>query len=262
MLKKRAVTVIIGVPFIIYFIYLGGYWFGFLILIISLLGLKEYSNLMKKGGWKPVHKLGYFVIPLALYAAYKGNLLLIVFLWAFFFAAFNMLPIILPKVKYWESALSFWGIISTGGMGSFLLATRLLPEGFLATVFFFIFIWVTDIMAYLVGSLVGRIPLAPQISPKKTVEGAIGGLAGGALAGLLLSSYFPLFFSGYLSGMLLGLVTGVIGSLGDLSQSALKRSAGAKDSGDLLPGHGGILDRFDSLFFAAPFYFLCITKFF
>jgi phosphatidate cytidylyltransferase len=259
---KRTVTIIIGVPFIIFFVFLGGYWFGLLVLIISLLGLKEYYSLMKKGGWKPVKALGYFFISLALYAAYKGNLSLIVFLWVFFFAAYNLVHIFLPKVKYWESAISFWGIISTGGMGSFLLATRLLPEGFLATVFFFIFIWVTDIMAFLVGSLTGRTPLAPQISPKKTVEGAIGGLTGSTLTGLILACFFPLFFHGYLSGMLLGLATGVIGSLGDLSQSALKRSAGAKDSGDFLPGHGGILDRFDSLFFAAPFYYLCFTKFF
>jgi phosphatidate cytidylyltransferase len=254
-------TVIIGVPFLIYFIFLGDYWFGLIVLIISLLGLKEYYNLMIKGGWKPVEVSGYFFIILALYAVYLGNIYLIISLWIFFFAAFNVFPIFFPKVKYWESVISFWGIIYTGGMGSFFLAIRLLPEGFLITMIFVILIWVTDVMAYLIGSVIGKTPLAPEISPKKTLEGTIGGLAGSTLAGLLLSWLFPLFFSNLITGMLLGLTIGILGALGDLSQSLLKRSVGAKDSGDLLPGHGGILDRFDSLFFAAPFYYIYISNF-
>ena len=139
-------------------------------------------------------------------------------------------------------------------MGSFLLPTRLLTEG---GGFCYNFYLGYGYYGFSGWKLNGRTPLAPQISPKKTVEGAIGGLTGSTLTGLILACFFPLFFTAIYR--CLGLATGVIGSLGDLTQSALKRSAGAKDSGDL-PGHGGILDRFDSLF-CSPFIIFVLPNF-
>ncbi|MGI5823559.1 MAG: phosphatidate cytidylyltransferase [Dethiobacteria bacterium] len=258
MLRERVWTALLGIPLLLFFVSKGGYWYGLIILAISLLGLKEYFFLMNSGGWEPVKWAGYLFLPLALLAVYKDSLNLIISLWVFFFFSFALFPVFFyTKVKYWEAALSFWGVVYTGGLFSFLIAIRLLPAGFLLTLFVLIMIWSTDIFAYLIGKTWGKHPLAPGISPKKTVEGTVGGLLASSLAGVLLSVFFPLEFLNYYYGGLLGLLVGAAGALGDLNQSVLKRSVDVKDAGDLLPGHGGILDRFDSLLFAAPlFYFL------
>ena len=106
-------------------------------------------------------------------------------------------------------------------------------------------------MAYLVGRAVGRRPLIPRISPKRTVEGAVGGLAGSASTGALCVALFGLGISPVI-GFVLGALLGVIGQLGDQVESLLKRQASVKDSGSLIPGHGGMLDRIDALLFTLP----------
>jgi len=115
--------------------------------------------------------------------------------------------------------------------------------------------WAEDIAAYLVGTRLGRRKLCPKISPGKTVEGAIAGLAGSVLVTAALGAWFGL---PVVHGLALGALMGVAGQLGDLSESVLKRRAGVKDAGAMLPGHGGVLDRFDSLLFNGPlaFYYL------
>jgi phosphatidate cytidylyltransferase len=259
MLRTRVLTALVGIPVLLFFIYLGGYWYGLVVLIIAVIGLKEYFYLMRKRGWRTVELSGYLFLPLAFLAVYRENALLVLVLWMLFFSAFSLFPVFFDtSVNYWESALSYWGIIYTGGLASFLLAIRLLPEGFLLTLFLFLMVWSEDILAYFVGSLAGKTPLAPKVSPKKTLEGTIAGITGSSLTGLLLSWFFAPYYLNLLTGVLLGLIVGAAATLGDLSQSALKRSVGAKDSGHLLPGHGGILDRFDSLFFAAPFFYIYI----
>jgi phosphatidate cytidylyltransferase len=108
-----------------------------------------------------------------------------------------------------------------------------------------------DSLAYFVGTALGSHKLYPAVSPKKSVEGAIGGLAGGLLAAYLARQFFCPFLTA-LDCVLLGLLLGILGQIGDLFESLLKRSFGVKDSGTLIPGHGGILDRLDSLLFAFP----------
>ncbi|HRZ76081.1 MAG TPA: phosphatidate cytidylyltransferase, partial [Bacteroidales bacterium] len=114
----------------------------------------------------------------------------------------------------------------------------------------FAMIWTFDSFAYLTGKLLGKHPLAPRISPKKTWEGFAGGLLFVILAAVLWHNWHP--GPGLVAWLLLALVAGIAGTLGDLFESSLKRSAGVKDSGTLIPGHGGVLDRFDSILFAAP----------
>jgi phosphatidate cytidylyltransferase len=119
----------------------------------------------------------------------------------------------------------------------------------------FAVIWVGDTAAYYVGRALGRHLLAPNVSPKKTVEGAIAGLIGSVTAGVIGGVWILGQPWVKLAGF--SAITAVMGQLGDLAESVLKRSAGAKDSSSILPGHGGILDRLDSLFFATPvFYWL------
>ena len=259
MFWARFLTILLGVPVLLGFVYLGGYWFALFVLLVALIGLKEYNALMRRGGWKPVELTGYFIIPMLLAAVYLNNPPLLILFCILIFALYNLLPVFFSvKVKYWESVIAFWGIIYTGGLAGFLLAARLLPGGFYFILFLLIVIWCNDIFAYLLGSRFGRRLLVPSISPKKTIEGMAAGLSASVFAGIILSYLLPADFFNVEMGAYLGLLIGITGSLGDLSQSALKRSAGAKDSGDLLPGHGGILDRFDSLFFAAPFFYMYI----
>lgn len=127
--------------------------------------------------------------------------------------------------------------------------------------------WVADAGAYFVGSLMGKHKLCPKISPKKTVEGAVGGLAAGVLGALLLSFIFQSFVFKdseqvqYLSVVIMALLGGVVSIIGDLSFSTIKRSCHIKDYGSIIPGHGGILDRCDSVIFTAPFIALFIEYF-
>ncbi len=126
----------------------------------------------------------------------------------------------------------------------------------------FFVVWSSDMVAFYVGSYLGRWPLAPHVSPKKTVEGAIGGVVGALLASFVARAWFMHRLT-VADCLALGIGLGVVGILGDLVESMLKRGAGVKDSASLVPGHGGVLDRVDSLLYAAPFlyyYHLFVMK--
>ncbi len=154
-------------------------------------------------------------------------------------------------------ASTFLGIIYVGFAFSCLLPLRFgmqrdSPSGGPNLVFFlFLIIWAGDIFAYFTGRAIGRTPFFQRISPKKTVEGAMGGLAGSLLAGAIFARFFLRSLSW---PALIGLCVGIAfaGQMGDLAESAFKRGAGVKDSGSILPGHGGLLDRIDSVLFGAP----------
>lgn len=113
----------------------------------------------------------------------------------------------------------------------------------------FILVWASDTFAYVSGRLFGRTFLFPALSPKKTVEGWIGGTILAAVAGGIMAHYWP--FIGLTNGIVLGILVSIFGTIGDLFESALKRKAGVKDSGKIIPGHGGLLDRFDAFIFAS-----------
>lgn len=118
----------------------------------------------------------------------------------------------------------------------------------------FILIWTNDTFAYIVGKSIGKNKLLEKISPKKTIEGFVGGVVFAVLAGYLISKYYT--ESSTFIWIIIALITGIFGTIGDLIESKFKRIAGVKDSGKIMPGHGGILDRLDSVIFVAPFVFL------
>ncbi len=159
-----------------------------------------------------------------------------------------------------DSAVTVFGTLYIGVTLGHLLLTRASLDGAGLSLFVVLVTWCSDIGAYYVGTLFGSHRLAPSISPNKTVEGLLGGwvLATGAAFGgrLLGAQIFTI-----VDCLILGALLTCTGVLGDLTESALKRSAGVKDSGSLLPGHGGMLDRLDSLLFTAPtFYYYVILK--
>ena len=130
------------------------------------------------------------------------------------------------------------------------------PGGAWLMLFVAVCVWATDTFAYLIGRTVGKHKLAPRLSPGKTVEGALGGLLGAVCAGMAFGHWIHLSLA---TGLAVGAIAGTVGQIGDLFESALKRELGIKDFGRLLPGHGGVLDRFDSLLFVAPCAFLYLV---
>jgi phosphatidate cytidylyltransferase len=157
-----------------------------------------------------------------------------------------------------DAALVLTGMLYIGLTLSYLVRIRLLPQGELLLFFLLVVTWTADTGAYYVGTLYGRRALAPRISPKKTVEGLIGGLIGATIIAYAARwSFLPEF--SYPDALVLAIVLTLAGLWGDLVESALKRSVGVKDSGGLLPGHGGMLDRLDSVLFTAPAFYYYVT---
>jgi phosphatidate cytidylyltransferase len=160
-----------------------------------------------------------------------------------------------------DSAVLLFGVAYVALTLGHLVLTRALPQGEYLIFFVFLVTWAADTGAYYVGVSLGRRPLAPAISPNKTVEGLLGGLGLAVVAALLARAWFLPALS-LVDCVALGLLLTAAGLLGDLSESVLKRGAGVKDSGSVIPGHGGMLDRLDSLLFAAPafYYYVTIVK--
>ena len=159
-----------------------------------------------------------------------------------------------PQYKADQVMTAFFGLVYVGVLLSYIYRIRLFDEGYLVWLVF-LASWGCDTCAYCVGMLLGKHKMAPKLSPKKSVEGGIGGILGAGLLGLL----FGFVFQGALplkdpavGCMIICVIGAVISQIGDLAASAIKRDHGIKDYGKLIPGHGGILDRFDSVIFVAP----------
>ena len=159
-----------------------------------------------------------------------------------------------PKFKADQVMPAFFGVVYVAVMLSFIYLTRNLPDGKFLVWLIFLCSWGCDTCAYCVGMLIGRHKMAPILSPKKSVEGGVGGVAGAALLGAIYAAATGGKIAEY---ALICAVGALISMVGDLAASAIKRNQGIKDYGKLIPGHGGILDRFDSVIFTAPaIYFL------
>lgn len=158
-------------------------------------------------------------------------------------------------------AVTLFGLLYIAWFLSFSIKLKFLPNGTLLVIFLVLVTKMGDIGAYIVGSLIGKNCLIPRISPKKTIEGTIGGLVFSLMAAIASKLYLPTFSYQHL--LMLGLLLGVVGQVGDLAESLLKRDGGVKDSGVNLSGFGGFLDLLDSLLFTTPifcFYVMVLMK--
>ena len=160
--------------------------------------------------------------------------------------------------RFHDAAIALFGPLYIGLTLSTLVSTRALPAGEWLIIFIALVTWASDIGAYYAGTLWGRHPLAPSISPKKSIEGVAGGLAL-ALAVAFVAQLWLVPQLTILHALVLGLLMTATGLVGDLCESAMKRAVGVKDSGGILPGHGGMLDRVDSLLFTAPTFYYYVT---
>jgi phosphatidate cytidylyltransferase len=151
-------------------------------------------------------------------------------------------------------AVTMFGLLYIAWLFSFFVKIKFLPGGALLVAFLILVTKIGDVGAYFIGSFFGKHPLIPRISPKKTIEGTVGGLCCSILAAISSKAYLPEFPYGHL--VTLGVLLGILGQVGDLAESLLKRDCNAKDAGANMSGFGGVLDMIDSLLFTAPiFYF-------
>ena len=281
MLRTRVLSAAVGIPAVLVLLFLDGLPrlqnIPLLLLAggIAALGAEEAAVLLRGRGCAPPKWLGASLgplVPLVVYfkrPAYSDAVLLVLTLLIVFLVLMAFLALIADVVKRSWRALRDFGLVVVaagyiGGMLAILLLLRYLdtgarvPWGMWPVLLIFLATWAMDAAAYLAGRKWGRHRLCPAISPGKTIEGAIFGLISSMIitTAVLMLAVHP--HPSVLAAEGIGLALGVAGEAGDLLESLFKRRVGAKDSGDIIPGHGGILDRFDSMLLAAPTLYLIL----
>ncbi|WP_438432477.1 phosphatidate cytidylyltransferase [Gorillibacterium sp. sgz500922] len=264
-MRTRIITGVLAGGAFIALLMVGGYAYAALIALMALIGYDEFIRMNKLGRTGAAALCGFAGLILFLLPAFDpgtGYLNTVTterLVWFLVFALLAVTVLSKNRTTVDQAAYLFLGAVYLGIGYYYMIETRLSGEhGLFWTLFVFLAIWASDAGAYFTGSLIGKAKLWtltklwPAISPNKTVEGALGG----AILSVLVALGFHLARPEWISlgrAAALGVVIAVIGTLGDLMQSAYKRVKGVKDSGNLLPGHGGILDRTDSWLIVFPF---------
>lgn len=264
---KRVITALFLVPAVVFIVhYTAAIWLLLSVILIILIALAEYNRL---SAVKHGDRLSDFLVllfgaatPILFFVGASSYVLALAMIAAFAFFALGMIRSSEFKEVFLNTAVRTFGVIYIALPFSYFILLRNMENGGKWILLLFTVIWANDTFAMLAGKTLGKHKLSPMISPGKTVEGAVGGLVGGGVAALLYNNFFPVGL-GFGSVLLLSVIIGVVGIFGDLFESVIKRAAGAKDSGTIIPGHGGMLDRVDSLVFAVPllYYYLTIGRF-
>jgi len=259
-LDKRYLGALILAPFVI-FIFLGGIYLKYGIMLLSILGLFEFYKVSRVRGVKPLNiaayllTIFYYVIINTKYDINKfipiALLVLLILM---------CIPVIDVKFTYFDVAITVLGFLYVPVLFSAIPLVNGKEYGKYLVWLIFISSWLCDTAAYYTGRFFGKRKLCPKVSPKKTVEGSLGGVLGSVLGcavyGFILNHFvldIPMYH--YLA---IGLISGILCQFGDLTASSIKRNSNVKDYSNLIPGHGGILDRFDSILFsgAVVYYYL------
>jgi len=236
-----------------------------LFLLVTILALKEYRILLEKianVNFSKQEKANYMAVGIATYLVLISlqinvcnNLINSMLNHAQFYFIGLLIGFLILFFMFKKNANANYLLSGIGYVALSLgLMVQLRYQSLLLPVILIFSIWINDSMAYLTGSFIGKTKIAPSISPKKTIEGTIGGILFTLVIVFIWginTSWFPVW-----QWLVIGAIASIVGTIGDLVESKLKRMADVKDSGNIMPGHGGALDRFDSLLFAAPFAFL------
>ena len=255
MLKIRLLSAVFGVPLIIAVLYFRGLFLYIFVAAISLVGLYEFYRALGNININTNRMFGYIAV-IIYFIMFRLPITFDRpgFIIAFSVMALFTIDIIAQKHNIMEISINILGIAYIPFLFSHLLFIEKLKYGSIILWLPFVAAWFTDTFAYFAGILVGRVRLCPKISPNKTVEGALGGIVGSVLvsiiAGVIINNLgidiriMHFAISGFLCS--------IASEVGDLAASYIKRYTGIKDFGNIIPGHGGILDRFDSILFTAP----------
>lgn len=255
MFKTRLISGVVLVIVLIATVGIGGPLLYGILLAASLIGLTELYKVVKVqdkvlGIVGYLAAIGYYALLFLNKMEYVMPLLILLLMLVMAVYVFTY-----PQFVAEQVMTVFFGVFYVAVMLSFVYQTRMIPDGSVMVWLIFLSSWGCDTCAYCVGMLIGKHKMAPVLSPKKSVEGGIGGVVGAALLGAIFAVCMNRFAGADVSPALCALICGVggaISQIGDLSASAIKRNHKIKDYGKLIPGHGGILDRFDSVIFTAP----------
>jgi phosphatidate cytidylyltransferase len=256
LLRARVLSALVMIPVVIALIYIGGIPWAIAIALAGAIGWAEMSRLLQRSDFAVDRIVGMAFVILSIAVAYVQSAGLV---------EFDLLPPLLTllliasliNALYDHSnhptqnwAINVASALHLGFMLSHFVTLRELPNGMNWVVFAFAMTWIGDTAAYFVGSAIGKRKMWPRISPKKTWEGLGGEVVACMIAGPLLGGW--LVGINIWQGLVIGILVAVLGTFGDFAVSLVKRMAHAKDSSTLIPGHGGVLDRLDSLLFTFP----------
>ncbi len=264
-MKTRIISAAILAPLIVLDVYIGGILLKYTLLVLSLIGLHEFYKALN-GEHKAINYFSYgftiiyyllldsqiysFAIPISIFTIY------IIFL-------FTYLVFTYPNNNIKNIETSVMGILYIPIMFSYVYLIRQMEFGIYYVWLIFITAFATDTFAYFCGVFLGKNKLIPHLSPNKTIEGSIGGILGCVICCIIytyfIQSKIPVS-TPYLilSSAIIGFGCSIFAQIGDLTASSIKRYTGVKDFGKLIPGHGGIIDRFDSILFTAPILFMIL----
>lgn len=265
---RRIIVAVIAIPIILLVSYFGGYFFYFFVLVIGVVSYYEFWNFAKNKDAYANLWLGLLIIIFLITNQFKHlvdvyTIIVVAILLLLSFELFRSKGSAISNL-----GTSVLGIIYIGFFASTLIALRefypsigdLYNRGGSLIMTMFAAIWLCDTAAYYGGTAFGKHKLFPRVSPQKSWEGSLFGFAFAVLT-LCLAKLLILDFLSWKDVIIVGVIIGIIGQIGDLVESLLKRDAGIKDSSGLIPGHGGILDRFDSLLFSSPAIWLYLKYF-
>ncbi|SMC21673.1 phosphatidate cytidylyltransferase [Clostridium acidisoli DSM 12555] len=265
-MNKRYIGAVILMPLVI-FLLLGGIYLQALTLILSLFGMYEFYKVIRNEKINPISIVGY-ILCIIYYIILSNNLEFKYIMFIFTVAVFIMfcIPTLNTKYNFIDISVTMLGFIYVAMFFSFIVLVNLktvtisnhqIAIGKYFVWLIFIASWMCDTTAYYSGRYLGKHKLCPKVSPKKTVEGSLGGLIGSILScllfGYIINTYVSdinLLHINLVHYAVIGLLCGVFSQFGDLAASSIKRYVKVKDYSNLIPGHGGILDRFDSILFS------------
>ena len=263
-LITRIIVALIFGPLIIFLSYLGGYWLFGMVMLFALIGISEYmigSGIRTKmlSFWLTLAFTAGILTASMLVSLQSGLIILTGYLICL--GIVTAVRNISPSDLFEQQSFLLWGTAYISLLYPFVyLVRQLSDQGGDWMLFMFGTLWLSDTLAMFVGKAIGKRKLAPTVSPNKTVAGFVGGMTGGIIVALILGFWLLSNFDLYLL-MIAGILISLIGQIGDLVESCWKRAIGIKDSSAIIPGHGGVLDRFDSLLFAAPVLYLFLIYF-